>query len=258
MDNSALTADTARTGSTVETVYDALKADIISGKRKPDEFLRIDRISRLYGVGPTPLRETLQRLTAEGLVIAHGGRGFQVSALSVEEFVDLNTARTAIELSALRLSIEHGSEEWEGRVVAAGYILQKWDRQLEGASAEVLDRWENANSEFHAALIAGCPSQWLLRTLDGLRTKCERYRRAVMVGAGYGFHRDVAREHGEMLEAVLARDADRSCKVLAAHYMGTVVAFRTLDARQEAAAAETGSDTGPDAGPATGQGAARG
>jgi GntR family transcriptional regulator, carbon starvation induced regulator len=230
-DNGLITGEPQRTGataSTVETVYDALQADIISGKRKPGEFLRIDRISRLYGVGPTPLRETLQRLTGEGMVIAHGGRGFQVAALSVEEFVDLNTARTAIELAALRLSIQHGTEDWEGRVVAAGYILQKWDKQIQGAADGLIDRWENANSEFHAALISGCPSVWLLRTLDGLRTKCERYRRATMIGAGYPFHRDVAREHAEMLEAVLARDVDRSCKVLTAHYMGTVHAFRAL------------------------------
>jgi GntR family transcriptional regulator, carbon starvation induced regulator len=214
--------------TTVETVYDALKADIISGNRKPGEFLRIDRISRLYSVGPTPLRETLQRLTAEGMVIAHGGRGFQVATLSIEEFEDLNTARTAIELAALRLSIQHGKEDWEGRVVAAGYILQKWDKQIGGGAAEVIDRWENANSEFHAALISGCPSAWLLRTLDGLRTKCERYRRATMISAGYPFQRGVAREHTEMLEAVLARDVERSCEVLTAHYMSTVQAFRSV------------------------------
>ena len=111
--------------STVESVYGAMKADIISGSRKPGELLRIDRMSRTYGVGPTPLRETLQRLTAEKLVIARGGRGFQVAPLSVEEFVDLNIARTAIETAALRLSIQYGGEDWEGRVVAAGYNLQK-------------------------------------------------------------------------------------------------------------------------------------
>lgn len=230
-ETAAMTTDAARAtpgATTVETVYDALKADIISGKRKPSEFLRIDRISRLYSVGPTPLRETLQRLTAEGMVIAHGGRGFQVAPLSIEEFEDLNTARTAIELAALRLSIQHGKEDWEGRVVAAGYILQKWDKQIAEGAANVIDRWEHANSEFHAALISGCPSAWLLRTLDGLRTKCERYRRATMMSAGYPFQKGVAREHAEMLEAVLARDVQRSCEVLTAHYMSTVQAFRSV------------------------------
>lgn len=196
--------------STVETVYDALKGDIITGKRRPGEFLRIDRISRAYGVGPTPLRETLQRLTAESLVIARGGRGFQVAPLTVAEFEDLNVARTAIEVAALQLSIEHGAEDWEGRVVAAGYILQKWDGQMLARVVDAVERWEAANAEFHAALLSGCPSVWLLRVRQGLASKCDRYRRVAVVSADAPYHEDVAREHGALQEAALQRDAGRA------------------------------------------------
>jgi GntR family carbon starvation induced transcriptional regulator len=225
--------------STVESVYDALKADIISGSRKPGEFLRIDRMSRTYGVGPTPLRETLQRLTAEKLVIARGGRGFQVAPLSIEEFVDLNIARTAIETSALRLSIEHGTEEWEGRVVAAGYILQKWDALMLAGTCDDVSRWESANAEFHGALISGCPSQWLLHSQQGFASKCDRYRRAAVVSAGTPYREEVAREHAEIFDAVLKRDADRSCAHLAAHYQRTVDAFRLV---VDSGLIETGAD----------------
>jgi GntR family transcriptional regulator, carbon starvation induced regulator len=214
--------------STVETVYEALKSDIISGKRKPGEFLRIDRMSRIYGVGPTPLRETLQRLTAEYLVIARGGRGFQVAPLTINEFVDLNIARTAIELAALRLSIEHGDEDWESRVVAAGYIMQKWDAQMLSGTSDDVDRWESANAEFHTALLSGCPSTWLLRTKDRLASKCDRYRRAAVVCAGVPYREDVAREHKDILDAVLQRDAERGCTLLSTHYQRTVEAFRSV------------------------------
>ena len=220
--------------STVEAVYDALKKDIISGVRKPGEFLRIDRMSRSYGVGPTPMRETLQRLTAEAMVIARGGRGFQVAPLTVQEFEDLNTARTVIELAALRLSIQHGDDEWEGRLVAAGYLLEKWDAQMISENCKPLDRWESANAQFHVALLAGCPSTWLLRTLDGLRSKCERYRRAAMASAGGGRYERVAQEHKAMLRAALARDAEESCLHLAAHYQATVEVFRSFSLRPAA------------------------
>lgn len=225
--------------STVETAYEALKDDIISGKRLPGEFLRIDRISRAYGVGPTPLRETLQRLTAEGLVIARGGRGFQVAPLAVSEFDDLNIARTAIELAALRLSIQHGDEEWEGRIVAAGYILQKWDKQMIAGVGEAVERWKSANAEFHAALLSGCPSHSLLHVRRGLASKCDRYRHVAVVSANSDYHREVAREHMELQEAVLQRDADRSCEILSAHFQRTVDAFR---AQVESGRVETGLD----------------
>ncbi|MCL1627876.1 MULTISPECIES: GntR family transcriptional regulator [Roseinatronobacter] len=212
--------------STVESVYGAMKADIISGSRKPGELLRIDRMSRTYGVGPTPLRETLQRLTAEKLVIARGGRGFQVAPLSVEEFVDLNIARTAIETAALRLSIQYGGEDWEGRVVAAGYILQKWDAQMLDGKCDDVARWESANAEFHGALLSGCPSQWLLHSQEGFASKCDRYRRAAVVSSGAPYREEIAREHSEILDSVLKRDADRGCALLAAHYQRTVDAFQ--------------------------------
>jgi DNA-binding GntR family transcriptional regulator len=226
--------------STVETVYDAIKADIISGERKPGELLRIDRMSRAYGVGPTPLRETLQRLTAENLVIARGGRGFQVAPLTIDEFEDLNIARTAIELAALRLSIEHGAEDWEGRVVAAGYILQKWDTQMLAGTSTEVSRWESANADFHGALLSGCPSSWLLRTQESLASKCDRYRRAAVVSAGNTYREDVAREHKELLDAVLQRDAERGCALLATHYQRTVDAFRLV---AEQGLIAQGSDT---------------
>lgn len=226
--DSADMARGAASQSTVENVYRALKADIISGNRKPGEFLRIDRMSRVYGVGPTPLRETLQRLTAENLVIARGGRGFQVAPLSIDEFVDLNIARTAIETAALRLSIEHGTEDWEGRVVAAGYILQKWDAQMLAGNSDEVARWESANAEFHGAILSGCPSQWLLHSQEGFASKCDRYRRAAVVSAGAPYREEVAREHREIFDAVLQRDADRSCAYLATHYQRTVDAFRLV------------------------------
>lgn len=220
--------------STVEAVYDVLKKDIISGVRKPGEFLRIDRMSRSYGVGPTPMRETLQRLTAEAMVIARGGRGFQVAPLTVQEFEDLNIARTVIELAALRLSIQHGDDDWEGQLVAAGYILEKWDAQMAEDPSLPFERWESANAEFHAALLAGCPSTWLLRTLDGLRSKCERYRRAAMTSAGVNRYERVAQEHKAMLRAALARDAEESCHFLAAHYQNTVEVFRNFSGQTPA------------------------
>lgn len=225
--------------SKVETAYEALKNDIISGERRPGENLRIDRISRAYGVGPTPLRETLQRLTAEGLVIARGGRGFQVAPLTVTEFEDLNIARTVIELAALRLSIQHGDEAWESRIVAAGYILHKWDKQMVAGVAEAVDRWESANAEFHASLLSGCPSHWLLHVRRGLASKCDRYRHVAVVSADSSYHREVAREHLELQDAVIKRNADRSCELLSAHFQRTVDAFRK---QVESGRVETGLD----------------
>ena len=107
-----------------------MRIDIIRGVRAPGERLRIEKLKTIYNVGPTPLREALQMLVADQLVLTEGNRGFTVAPLDFEEFEDLNIARTAIELAALRLSIEKGDTEWEAGVVAASYLMKKQDAAL--------------------------------------------------------------------------------------------------------------------------------
>ena len=201
-----------------DAAYEALRRDIIHGTRAPGERLRITRLAEVYNVGPTPLREALQRLSADGLVIANGNRGFTVISLDLAEFHDLNVARTALEREALRLSLTHGNEAWEAGVVSAAYRMQKADASLSRGDPD-LDRWEAANEAFHLSTVAACGSNWLLRLRKNLHDQCERYRRAsVYLRRGT---RDLAAEHAAILDAVLARDIPAACDLTEAHYSAT-------------------------------------
>jgi len=201
-----------------EAAYEALRYDIIRGIRSPGERLRIGRLTKLYNVGPTPLREALQRLSADGLVTAGGNRGFTVIALDMPEFHDLNIARTAVDREALRLSLTRGDEAWEAGVVSAAYRMQKADAALSGGDPD-LDRWEAANEAFHLAMVAACGSNWLLRIRKNLHDQCERYRRAsVYLRRGI---RDLGNEHAGILRAVLGRDIPTACELTEAHYAAT-------------------------------------
>lgn len=203
-------------GTLAQAAYRALRTDILSGVRPPGERLRIEKLKSLYGVGPTPLREALQMLATDQLVIAEDNRGFTVAPLEPAEFADLNIARTAIELSALRLSIEHGDAEWEASIVAASYLMRKHDEALAQTTSGVPDSWEAANAGFHTAMVAACGSRWLLRLRASLHDQCARYRRA-SVYQKLG-QRDLCSEHQAISQAVLARDADRACDLTAQHF----------------------------------------
>lgn len=202
-----------------EQAYRALRRDIIAGHRGPGERLRIERLSRLYEVGPTPLREALQRLVADGLVIATGNRGFTVSPLEAAEFEDLNTARTVIEREAIRLSIENGDVTWESTVVGAAWRQAKLDASLKTDERCPLSAWEAANREFHLATVAACGSRWLLHVRQLLHDRCERYRLASVGLKRYD--RDLETEHREIAEAVLARNAERAGQLVAEHFHRT-------------------------------------
>ncbi|MEX6508680.1 GntR family transcriptional regulator [Jiella sp. M17.18] len=206
-------------GTLTDFAYRTLRVDIIRGVRPPGERLRIEKLKQIYRIGPTPIREALQKLSAERLVMTEGNRGFTVAPLDLEEFRDLNVARTEVELAALRRSIAHGGDAWEAAVVAAAYIMKKEDAALAAPDGCVTDSWERANAAFHAATVAACGSRWLLHARNSLQDQCERYRRA-SIGSDRG-ERKLNTEHAEIAEAVLARDADRACDLTRGHFQRT-------------------------------------
>lgn len=200
-----------------QIAYRAIRSDIIRGVRPPGERLRIEKLKQIYEIGPTPIREALQRLNTEQLVLSEGNRGFTVAPLDPDEFHDLNIARTEVELSALRRAIALGDAEWEARVVAASYIMTKEDAALTGAeNPDVPDSWERANAAFHTAMVDACGSRWLMHTRDTLQDLCERYRRASV--RRNSSERDLAGEHTAITEAVLARDVERACDLTRRHF----------------------------------------
>jgi DNA-binding GntR family transcriptional regulator len=214
----------AAAGETLATVaYKRLRMDIIVGKRPPGERLRIEKLKSIYNIGPTPLREAMQKLAQEGLVFSEGNRGFTVAPLDLSEFQDLNLARTVVEQGALKLSIENGDTAWEARVVSAAYIMSKEDAALAAADDTLPESWELANTEFHTALVSACGSDWLLKIRTNLYDLCERYRRAsVYQKAGA---RDLKAEHAAIAEAALARDVDRACALISDHFAQTASAL---------------------------------
>lgn len=220
----------AEGGTLAEAAYAALRADIISGALPGGARLRIERLSARYGVGPTPLREALQRLCAVGLALAQGNRGFAVAPLRIEEFHDLTTARIAVEKEALRLSLARGGEDWQADVAAAAWRLARRDAALKTGDATAFEAWEAANAAFHAATVAACGSTWLLRVRAQLSEQGERYRRASV--ALPNAHRDLAAEHAAIAAAVLERDVEGVCALIERHFGETA---RLLEAEMAGA-----------------------
>ena len=106
-----------------ETAYQRIRSDIILGRIAPGQKLRLDRMRAEYGVGIGTLREMLNRLAAEGLVLAEGQRGFEVPPVTAQNLRELAALRLLLESHALSQSFAAGDMEWEGRVVAAHHKL---------------------------------------------------------------------------------------------------------------------------------------
>lgn len=199
-----------------ETVYARLRSDILMGVLRPGDRLKLDGLRDRYEVSVNTLRETLSRLVSEGLVANEGQRGFMVVPASLADLRDITEMRKLLECRAVRLSAEHADLEWESRVVAAYHKLSRIEDVVDQDPRRWGPQLELYNREFHNALISACGSRWLLTFHGVMYDQSLRYR--MLAFQVRDFPREQSRaEHRELLDAALARDADRLVAVVAAH-----------------------------------------
>ena len=204
-------ASTSRT----QDVYERMRAELLSGSSAPATRLKINDLCRAHGVSLSAVREALSRLTSEGLVIAEPQRGFSVAAVSANELADLTRVRAQIECLCLERAIAVGDVDWEAQVVAAFHHLSRTPERDADDPGRMSDARSAAHAAFHDALARGCDSPWLLRLRETLYVQSERYRRLSI--SSNGVARDLNREHQDIMEAVLAREARRARRLMTKH-----------------------------------------
>jgi GntR family carbon starvation induced transcriptional regulator len=200
-------------------VYQRLRQDILRGELKPGQKLQIDLISARYGAGTNPVREALNRLSAERLVDRHDQRGFFVPAISIEKLRELVKTRCWLEGKALEESVRNRDQAWEDRLILAYHRLSRTRWDLPDGSAGNPE-WEERHRAFHLALIAACGSTWLIGFCRDLMDQAERYRHIAM--ASTSPHRIGNDEHKGIMDAALDGDVTVAQHRLAEHYRLTL------------------------------------
>ena len=226
--------DAANARTLANQAQDLLRRDILSGTLAPGERLRTKDLQARYGLGLSPLRESLQRLSAEGMVVNDAQRGFAVAPVSVAELRDLTVARTALESTMLPMAMQMGGADWEGDIVAAFHRLSRTPLPNDPAAMADASLWELRHRSFHHALVAGCGSPWLLRLHGQLVDQSERYRKIRILHhlESQAQVRDVNAEHQAVMDAVLRRDAAQAVALMTQHLVATSDATARLMAPQ--------------------------
>src|SRR3569833_496462 len=196
-----------------EKAYRRIRGDIIAGQLEPSQRLKLDGLKETYGVSISTLRELLNRLTSEGLLVAEGARGFEAAPISRQNFKETANLRLLLESHALEESFAAGDMEWEGRVVAAHHKLSAVAARAHAGNRAAPDAWKRDDFEFHHALLSACGSKVLLDTHSAVFDKYLRYLIIAVVFRG----EVTAREHRALLECDLKRDVRKAKEVLVLH-----------------------------------------
>jgi len=221
-------------------VAQQLRLDIIRHRFEPGERLQFEKLSKLYQVGTSPLREALFQVSGQGLVVAEDHKGFFVAPIQFDEMFDVSNLRAHLETHAIRGSIRNGREDWEIDLLAAFHRLKRAglavsaDQEDEDGRTE----WENRHRDFHYSLCKACGSPWLLHFFDELYDQLERYRRYFWKYAERAVAADS--EHEAIMKAALDRDEERATALLQAHFQKQ--AKLTMVLRQKVEEANTAAE----------------
>jgi DNA-binding GntR family transcriptional regulator len=216
--------------SLAEDVYEALRADIIFGRRVPGSRIQLRDFADEHGVSLSVVREVVTRLAGEDLVEASPQRGFRVRSLSLADLRDLTWARVQIETLALRESIAKGDVNWEADVVSAHHRLAGTPTRLPDDAPNT--EWMGVHAAYHDALCSAAGSPTLERVRRQLFDASELYRywSATLPGPARPVRGGAADEHHEICDAALARDADRAVDLLTAHLEATAQQLEAIAA----------------------------
>jgi GntR family transcriptional regulator, carbon starvation induced regulator len=198
-----------------DSVYEQLKADILSCKLPPGARIQINAVAKDLGVSLGAVREALSRLAAEDMAVATAQKGFTVPKVSIDDLLDLVKTRIQIEELCIRASIANGDIEWEAALVAAYHRLQRLPEVENGERSILSERWSYAHQQFHSAIVAACKSPSLLKIRAGLFAQTERYRRLSVPLRR--IERNVEAEHKQIFNATIQRDADLSVTLTEEH-----------------------------------------
>lgn len=225
--------------STPSIIADKLRAAIGAGELKPGEQLGEAELARQMGVSRGPLREGMQRLTQEGLLVAIRNRGLFVIELEPEDLRDMYLARGASERAAARKVLEDGNH------VAAGDALLEIVDQMRVAvtSAEASE----LDIAFHERLVELSESPRLRRMHQTFITETRMCIHALAESYAMSDYRE--QEHRALAEALRSGDVALTDRLLVEH-MEEALARLVPDASPEGATEDADSEIALPAGSA--------
>ena len=190
-----------------ETVYEQLRADMISCKLAPGTEIREAELAARFDMSKSPVRDALMRLEREGLVITLPRQGYRVAPVSLTDVLDMFHLRAALERACMERIVRHASEPelkaldsfrhfdpaaWDGGFIAFNRAFHRRIAEL-GGNARMRDQ------------------------LNDLIDQMERAVQVSVANLRKGDPQVLVNEHAEIIDALQGRNAKRAQRLAEQH-----------------------------------------
>ncbi|GKY87223.1 GntR family transcriptional regulator [Sinisalibacter aestuarii] len=191
---------------TQKDAYSLILDAIDAGIYRPGARMVESELAERFGVSRTPIREALQRLETQSLLI-RDGRSLIVASLDHNQLAELYAVRAELEGLAARLAAQHAAPE-EVRVLRE--LVEEDRKRVNDPSALA-----RANRRFHKQIHLASHNRYLVQQLDLVhRTMALLATTSLAVE---GRSEKAIAEHDAIVQAIEARDGDAADTALRAH-----------------------------------------
>lgn len=202
------TDKTTASQTEVDDLVKKLRRDIFSGIRLPRERLVESALAEVYSVGRRVIRQAINYLEMEGLVIIEPYKGASVRDISLRQIYEDYQIIAMMGGYSASLATERLTEE-DFRNLAALIADQK---QL----GKNVREWQSLNHKFHATINLKCGNERLIRLI---RQNARFTTFWFLVLSSPGRIRKGIEEHEKILDALVRRDADQARRLVESHLL---------------------------------------
>jgi DNA-binding GntR family transcriptional regulator len=203
--------DSTAGGLIAERAYLELRERIVTLHLAPGAMLREDALMAELGIGRTPLREAIKRLSLEGLVAVQPRRGTYVTEIESADIIHITEVRAELEGYAAELAARRIDATSAGEARALIAELEQLGRP--GGQEALMD----LDNRIHSFVWAATGNPYLINSLERYFSLSLRIWHLVLErvpGLGHAVHEQVA-----LLEALISHDAPRARQVMRDHVL---------------------------------------
>jgi DNA-binding GntR family transcriptional regulator len=191
-----------------DNISELLLDAILSGKLRPGDRLNESALARQLRVSRAPIREALQTLQEQGLVMNQPRRGMFVVSLDEEELQKINSLRLVLEAEALRLC----------RALAGAQNIRKLQQlaeKMERSTGSTALEATHMDLDFHRTLWSFSGNEFLEKTLTSVTAPLFAY--AVLTKPKAEKMRMILDSHRPLVEFVAGKSDRTADEVILDH-----------------------------------------
>ncbi|MFC9839506.1 GntR family transcriptional regulator [Rhodococcus sp. NPDC127530] len=204
-----------------DQVVEVLRDMIVRGVLESGTRINEVELAARLGISRGPLREAIQRLSAEGLIDSQRNRGAFIREITVEDVRHMYELRQVLEVTAAKFAAARATDS---DIAELDEQIEEADRLLAAKSATAYP----VESDFHLTVLRLAKNPYLEQAGGELQVQLRLAR--LRAGGSPERAREALNEHRDILAAIAARDVRAAGKAMTLHLRNSLSRFTAMAA----------------------------